>query len=122
MVGLLKGGAKALFGELLTPLYLDASLKLRSTSYGADGSVRAGGGAVACKAKVDSATTRMRDAEGYTETDRAIYILASSVDIVTTDYQITISEGPYAGETFHIATVDRPPGGSYWLCRGTRRG
>lgn len=123
MVGLLKGGAKALFGELLSPLYLRATLTDRTAVYANDGTLQIGTGPRDCLARVDSATQRMREAEGYTLTDRAIYILATSLaSELTTDAVIEIFEGDYAGSTYGIASIDRPPGASYFLCRGTKRG
>lgn len=120
-VGLLRGGAKAIFGELLAPLYLQARLTDRNATY-VGGRLQMGGGPRTCRAKVDSATERMRDQEGYTDTDRAIYILAASIfGDVTTDAEIEILEGDYAGSKFAIGSTDRPPGCSYWLCRGVRK-
>lgn len=117
---LLAGGTKALFGELMGPLYLNATLSGGSNEYGADGTLRTGGGSQGCKARVDNASERMRAAEGFTETDRAISILAATVaGEVTTDQRIAIDEGDYAGVVFNIASVDRPPGASYFYCRGT---
>lgn len=122
-MGLLDGGAKRLFGELLAPLYMPASLADRTASYGGDGTLQMGSAPRDCRAKVDSATERMRQADGFTESDRAIFILAASLaGEVTTDCEITILQGDYAGKTFGIASHDRPPGCSYWLCRGTARG
>lgn len=122
-MGLLNGGAAALFGEIMGGYYLPATLTPRTPTYALDGSITTGGGEATCLARVDSATERMRQADGFTQTDRAIFVLATSIDgEITSDHQIKILEGPYAGSTFNIATADRPPAGSYWLCRGTRRG
>ncbi len=116
---LLAGGTKALFGELLGGSYLVASLDGGEPDYTGDGTLQAGSDARPCKARVDNATERMRGAEGFTETDRAISILAATVvGEVTTDNTITLLEGDYAGVAFHIASVDRPPGASYYYCRG----
>jgi hypothetical protein len=122
-MGFLDGGAQRLFGELLTQLYMSAKLTDRTASYDNEGTLQMGSAPRDCRAKVDSATERMRQAEGYTDTDRAIYILAASLTgEVTTDCEVQILQGPYAGKTFGIASHDRPPGASYWLCRGTARG
>ncbi len=120
---LLAGGAKALFGELLSPMYLAAQVTGREATYGADGTLQMGSDSRACLARVDSATERMRGEEGFTITDRAISVLATSiVGDLTTDHEIEIFEGPYTGAVFGVASVDRPPGGSYYFCRGARRG
>jgi hypothetical protein len=29
-----------------------------------------------------------------------------------------VLEGDYAGSSFGVASIDRPPGASYYLCRG----
>ena len=118
---LLAGGTKALFGELMGPLYLDAELSAGDVSYANDGTLQAGGTPLSCKARVDTASERMRQADGFTETDRAISILAATVPAgeVTTDHKIKVLEGDYAGVVFNIASVDRPPGASYFYCRGT---
>lgn len=122
-MGLLNGGLKRGFGELFEGHYLDARVVDRELTYGNDGTLQAGADPKRCKARVDSATQRMREAEGFTETDRAIFILASSITVpIDTDTEVEILEGDYAGSIFGIASIDRPPGASYWLCRGTRRG
>lgn len=122
-MGFLNGGASALFGELMGGYYLPAILTTSERGYAGDGSMTTETTSTACQARVDSATERMRQADGFTQTDRAIFVLASGLDVeVTTDHEVEITEGPYAGSTFRIASVDRPPAGSYWLCRGVRRG
>lgn len=120
-MGLLDGGASALFGELMGTYYLAATLYSDTPTYADDGSMTTGETSTTCLARVDSATERMRQADGFTQTDRAILVLASSIaDDITTDHRIEILEGPYAGSVFSIASADRPPAGSYWLCRGSR--
>lgn len=122
-MGLLNGGAAALFGELMGSYYLAARILSREPTYALDGSLTTSETAATCLARVDSATERMRQADGFTQTDRAIFVLATSVDgDITADHQIELLDGPYAGVVFNVATVDRPPAGSYWLCRGSRRG
>jgi hypothetical protein len=124
-VGLLDGGAAALFGEILNPTFLPATISGGTTTatYDAGGRMqRARSDARTCQVQVDSATERMRQADGFTETDRAIYVLADSLEgDVDTDAEITVTAGPYAGATFRVATVDRDPAGAYWLCRGARK-
>lgn len=123
MVGLLKGGTKALFGELLGPLYCAATLTDKTAAYAGDGTLTRGTGDRSCLARVESASKAMRETPGYVATNRAIVILASSVEgDVTTDSQIEILEGDYTGAKFGIESVDRPPGASYFLCRGSKRG
>lgn len=120
---MLSGGAAALFGELLTPLYLPARLSRQSETYTRGGALRRGAEPEDCLAQVDRATERMVNTEGYTATDRAIYILATSLEGgMDTDCTIEILEGPYAGKVFAIASpVDRDPACAYWLCRGVAK-
>lgn len=119
MVGLLNGGAKALFGELLGGSYPAARLYTGEPNYDNEGTLQMGDGGIACKAKVDSATERMRTEPGFSQTDRSIFILAASfAGEAKVGHEIEILEGPYAGSKFGIASVDRPGGASYWLCRG----
>lgn len=123
MAGLLRGGTKALFGDLLGGLYLSARLVTRAPTYNGHGDLELTEATHECRARVDNATERMRQAEGFTETDRAIYVLAAGLAVdVTTDAEVEILEGDYAGKAFGVASVDRPPGGSYFACRGTARG
>lgn len=121
-MGLLDGGAARFFGEVLGPVYLPARLRAITVGKGARGAVRRDITERDCRAAVDGATERMVGTEGYTDTDRAIYILASSLEgDVNTDAEIEVLEGPYAGTIFKVASpVDRDPAGAYWLCRGMR--
>lgn len=121
-MGLLDGGAARFFGEILSPLYLRADLRRVTVSKGARGAVVRTATVLACRASVDRATERMVATEGYTDTDRAIYILATSLaGNVATDDEITLLEGPYSGTAFKLASpIDRDPAGAYWLARGMR--
>jgi hypothetical protein len=123
-VGLLDGGAASLFGDIFGGLYVAASVSGgATTTYTAGGKLqRARAGARACKVQVDSATQSMRETEGFTETDRAIYVLATSLEgDLDTDAEITVEAGPYAGATFRATGIERDPAGAYWRCRGIRK-
>lgn len=121
-MGLLDGGAARFFGELFTPLYARAQLRRITVLKGARGTVRRMPSVLPCRAAVDRATERMVATEGYTDTDRSIYILATSLaGTVTTDDEITLLEGPYSGSVFKLASpIDRDPAAAYWLARGMR--
>ena len=118
-MGLLDGTA-AFFGELFAGEYHAATVRANATTYTTGGDMRRGVTERECRAMVDRATERMVGTEGYTATDRAIYILAATLaGTVDTDCEITMTEGPYAGGRFKLASpIDRDPGAAYWLCRG----
>lgn len=119
--GLLSGGAAALFGEVLSPLYLPATVYRAETTYGDDGEMQRTSSAQDCRAQVDAATERMRENPEYTSSDRAIYILASTfAGELDSDAEITVHAGPYAGTRWRLqAPIERDPCGAYWLARGT---
>lgn len=119
-MGWLDGGAARLFGELLSPLYLPAVLRRQGNTYDEGGKLRRGGEPADCLVQVDRCTERMVATEGYTDTDQAIYILASSLEGgVDTDCEVTPAKGPYAGVTFKLAApIDRDPATAYHLARG----
>jgi len=122
-VDLLAGGAAALFGEILAPLYLPAVLRRLGNTYDEGGKLRRGGAPANCLVQIDRCSERMVATEGYTDTDQAIYILASSLEgTVDTDCEVTPSAGPYAGVAFKLASpIDRDPATAYHLARGVRK-
>lgn len=112
-MGLLDGGAAALFNGALRGIYLDATLHRRTVTK--DG---AGGGSSAfadeaVKAQLEAASEGMRQAPGYTVKDVRILVLAHGVDRPTSDDQITV-----AGQRHAIAGVGRDPAGAYWDLHG----
>jgi hypothetical protein len=120
---MLAGGAAALFGQVLGPLYLAGRVYRNAATYANDGSLTRGETPAACLVQVDAATERMIATEGYTATDRALYLLRSSYDgAFDTDCEIAVDEGPYAGSRWKVAApIDGDPAGAYWLCRGVRQ-
>lgn len=117
---MLAGGAAGLFGELLGPLYLAGRVWSNATTYATDGTISRANALVDCLVQVDAATERMVQTEGYTASDRALYVLRSSyAGPFTTDCEIAVDEGPYAGTRWRVASpVESDPGAAYWLCRG----
>lgn len=117
---MLAGGAAALFGELLSPLYLAGRVWSNITTYATDGSMTRAAPAAACLVQVDAATERMVQTEGYTTSDRALYVLRASFSgSLNTDCEIAVDEGPYAGTRWRVASpIDSDPAAAYWLCRG----
>lgn len=118
----LDGGAAALFGELLTPIYLPGWISTEESTYDTKGNLSLSGTPRPCRAQVDRCTERMVNAEGYTDTDRAVYVLATSLEgDVLTGQIVTVTTGPYAGAAFRVSSpVDRDPAAAYWLFRGAR--
>ena len=119
-MNLLGGGAAALFGEIFAPSYLAARIWVGATTYAPDGTMTRDETTADCLAQVDAATERMVQTEGYTTSDRALYVLAASYDgVLDTDCEIAVDEGPYAGTRWKVAApIDRDPAAAYWLCRG----
>ena len=117
---LLGGGAAALFGEIMAPLYLDGRVWSGETAYAPDGTMTRTREASPCKVQVDSVTERMIAAEGYTESDRALYVLRASYDgPFDTDSEVSVDSGPYAGTRWKVAApIDGDPVAAYWRCRG----
>lgn len=119
-MGLLDGGGVALFGEVFAPLYLPATVYAMAQTYNNRGDVSRTPIERSCRAQVDAATERMRTQPDFATTDRAIFVLAASLDAdVNSDMEITVNAGPYAGTRWKVADpIDRDPCGAYWLCRG----
>lgn len=117
---LLAGGAAALFGEILGPGYLAGRVWSTVVAYAPDGSMTRTETETPCLLQVDSATEEMIAAEGYTTSDRAIYVLrASYAGVFDTDCEISVDEGPYAGTRWKVASpIDGDPAAAYWLGRG----
>ena len=94
-MGLLSGGAARLFSQVLSPLYLPAVVRKLTAAYDERGDMTRTQASYPCRAQVDAATEAMRSEPGYTATDRAIFVLADTLEIpLDTGCEITISEGP----------------------------
>ncbi len=122
---LLGGDAAELFGELFSDEYLPGTLTGVVSTYNDDGDLQIAEGERECRVQVEKATERMTRSEGYTESNRALYILAAptgelpAIADLTSDHRVVVNAGPYAGTTFKIASpIDRDPAGAYWLVRG----
>lgn len=121
-MGLLSGGARALFGELFSPLYLSASVYSVGDTYDGQGTLRRRRQERTCRAQVDRCTERMVQAEGYTDTDRGVLILAATLEgEVETGHEFIVHEGEYAGTLWRLASpIDRDPATAYWSARAVR--
>lgn len=72
-----------------------------------------------CVVQVDRADEAMRGQEGYAETDRKFILPADFAGTVTTDHQVEIRNGPYAG-LWGIESVSRDSMASGWVLRGRK--
>jgi hypothetical protein len=70
---------------------------------------------VSCRVQVDSVTEAMRQAEGFLERDVRILILGP--DMLTTEPDLSISAGPFSGQSYSLITVQRDPLAFGWECR-----
>jgi hypothetical protein len=117
-MGLLNGDLAGVFAAAFGPIYLDATLH-RANTFTDDGSGGGTGSGFAdgepVKAQLESASQGMRAAEGYTDTDQRILVLASGVAPISVDDQITV-----AGTRWGIASVGRDPAHAYYDLHGRR--
>lgn len=116
-MGLLDGGMASVFAGIMGTYFLDATLHRATMSD--DG---AGGGSVSfsdypVKAQIDAATQAMREAQGYTDTDQRILVLASGIGEITTDDEITVD-----GRRWSVASVAADPAQAYFDLRGRLSG
>jgi len=73
-----------------------------------------------CSVQVDSVTEAMRQAEGFTDKDVRLLVLAATLDVpLDTAATIEVLAGPHVG-SWMLASCDRDPCGIYWECRGRR--
>lgn len=71
-----------------------------------------------CSVQVDAATEAMRLAEGFTEKDMRLLVLAATLDgELDATATIEVLAGPHVGE-WMLASVARDPAGVYFECRG----
>lgn len=118
-MGLLDGGGAALFAEIFSPLYLPATVFAMTTTTNDRGDPRREVAERPCRAQVDSATQSMREQPDFAMTDRAVYVLSETLEgALVEGHEIVVSEGPYAGTRWKIATpIDRDPVAAYWRAR-----
>lgn len=116
-MSLLDGGIAATFSAALSGLYLDAVLHRKNPNDADDG---AGGGVdqtflpdEPVKAQLDQTTQAQRLAEGASDTDQRILVLAHGVDAPTTDDEISVRD-----QRWKIASVTMDAAGSYYDLRG----
>lgn len=118
-MGLLDGGVAALFAEVFSPVYLPATVYAATTTHNTRGDVQRALAERPCRAQVDAATTTMQAQPDYASTDRAVYVLADTLESELLEgHEIVVQAGPYAGTRWKVAApIDRDPAGSYWRAR-----
>jgi hypothetical protein len=115
-MGLLDGDVAALFATAFGGMYLDGTLH-RGTGapiYDGEGTITgySGGGDLSIKVQVDRATSAMRAADGFTEGDVRLIVLAQAGMTITSDSEITARAVRYR---VHGAELDAAA--SHWICR-----
>jgi len=121
LAGVLSGGGADFFGSLMATYFLDATLYAQVPTYNSYGDLTIVETSYPCLAQVDAMTESMRAEQGASDTDRAIYILSTSTSAdITTDFEVVVNAGPYAGVRFQIASINSDPVAAYRLLRGTR--
>lgn len=71
---------------------------------------------VPCRAQVDAVTEDMRLDADFLARDVRLLILGPVM--LTTEPELEITEGPFAGQRYSIRAVSRDPLGLGWECRG----
>lgn len=110
-----------LFGAALSGLYEDATLHRRSSpAYDAGGAITTGMPAsFGCKAQISSASTAMRADKGFVSTDMRVLVLTSTLATrPSTDDEISIQTGPWAGTRWSIQSRGTDPANGAWEMRG----
>lgn len=121
-MGLLSGGGATLFGQLFAPLYLSGTYYSTASSYDEKGTLQITSTEHSCLVQVDRCTERMVQSEGYSHSDRAIYILATSLEVqAETGADVVVNAGPYAGTRWRLASpVESDPCEAYALARASQ--
>lgn len=115
-MGLLDGGGAAMMAAVFGGVYLDATLhRVTTTSDGQGGGTTDPDDAgTPVKVQLEAATEAMRSAEGFTDLDVRILMLAHGVDRPNTDCAVTLNGTRYSIQP----PVGRDPAGCYWDLRG----
>lgn len=112
-------GFSAAFGGI----YHDALAKWPGTPVTDDGGSITTPGTpieITCSVQVDVVTEAMRQAEGFTDKDMRLLVLAATLDgDMDTSATVEVLDGPHAG-SWSIDMADLDTMGSHWVCRGRR--
>jgi len=88
--------------------------------YDDGGSIIDPGGVVyrPCSVQIDVATTDMRQAEGFVQTDVRFIVLAATLDgVLGTDAEIEVLAGPFVG-VWSVSRLERDPVAAGWVGTG----
>lgn len=73
-----------------------------------------------CQVQIDTAIQRIREAEGYVDTDVALIVLAATLDGgLNTEARIEVLDGPHAG-VWSVELIERDTAAAGWVGRGRR--
>jgi len=73
-----------------------------------------------CSVQIDSAIQRIREAEGYVDTDVTLIVLASTLaGGLNTEARIEVLAGPHAG-VWMVSLIERDTVAAGWVGRGRR--
>jgi len=115
-MGLLSGGIASIFNSALLGLYLPAVIHAGTGEpiYGPGGTITGYvGGDTPARAQVDSATDAMRRADGFSEGDVRLIVLAQGVGDLNSDCEVTAR-----GVRYRLLSVELDAAASHWVCRG----
>lgn len=110
---MLDGALAAVFAEAFSGFYLDATLHRATLTDDGQGGGTASFANEEVKAQLDATTQAQQTAEGFTDTDQRIFVLAHGLDAPGIDDEITVRD-----QRWQIASVATDPAGAYYELRG----
>jgi hypothetical protein len=115
-MGLLDGEVAALFATAFGGMYLDGTLHQGTGEpvYDSEGTITgySGAGDTAVKVQVDRATSAMRAADGFSEGDVRLIVLAQTGMAITSDHELSARAVRY-----RIQSAELDAAASHWTCR-----
>ncbi|WP_314712934.1 hypothetical protein [Sphingobium yanoikuyae] len=117
------GGIGMAFSSVLGgPYHAARTIEQVAPVYDDGGSIITPGGVAHrdCQVQIDTAIQRMREAEGYVDTDVALIVLAATLDGgLNTEARIEVLDGPHAG-VWSVELIERDTAAAGWVGRGRR--
>lgn len=120
-MGLLSGDGASILTNIFNRIYVSGAVGTTVTTYSDVGEPTPVVTYAPARVQVDNMTEAMRGAEGASDTDRRILVLATAGISVDTDAVLLVNEGPYAGSYWLVMAVTRDPCGAVFDCRARRR-
>ena len=121
-MGLLDGMLAPIVHGAFQATLLNGTIKQRVLADNGKGGLTVSAPApVAIKVMVDPATELMRQEDGFNDRDVALLILAHGVPFPTPDHEVTISEGPDAGDYHVMAPIVKDAASTHYIARGRRK-